>query len=112
MARSYRCSNCNVNWPAIKANVICKQCGIETWTNNGDAADDHEADNTETQELPLPSPAYTHRAERYLELGFSAVDAHQLASAKDRQGFFVYHGVVARCLAQGATLEQAVRVFA
>jgi hypothetical protein len=30
--RSFRCSNCNINWP-LNVNQRCEQCGGEVWPN-------------------------------------------------------------------------------
>lgn len=67
---------------------------------------------TEEIALPDPSPAHANRVDRYLDMGFSEVDAQQMACAKDARGFYLYHADVRRQLAAGLTHELAVQIYA
>ncbi len=106
-----RCSTCNTNWPTSLAAVRCPNCGGTLWFSKSETADT-APDKTTTQELPAATTQYAHRAERFLALGFTEVDAHRLASAKDGVGFPVYHGDVGKMLAAGCSHEQAVGIYA
>jgi hypothetical protein len=71
----------------------------------------------------VDSPAHQNRVDRYLELGFSHLQAELLANARtvelarDSKGNakqwqpYLYHGQVKTLLAQGATHAQCVAIF-
>ncbi len=108
-----RCSGCSTNWPTSLAAHRCPNCGGTLWYSKDETADTApDKTKADTQELPAATPQYAHRAERFLALGFSEVDAHRLACAKDGVGFPVYHGDVGKMLAAGCSHEQAVGIFA
>jgi hypothetical protein len=119
---AYRCTTCGINWPVATINIKCRQCGGTTWTAPNltpDAskqaepptnmnAHTREADTVEL--LPF-NPLYSHRFERYLEMGFSEASAAQLASVENDIGFPLWHGHVAKALAQGCTHEMALEIY-
>lgn len=51
-----------------------------------------------------------HRAERFLELGFTEDDSFVLAEALGENGFPLYWGDVKKFLEQGATQEQVIAI--
>jgi hypothetical protein len=109
-----------MNWPLNDDARACPDCGNETWRNT-DAPDKTIAElraaiaarpsTTPTPTAPA-SPAHAHRVERYLDMGFTEVDAQIMATSRDARGFFLYHGDVRRCLEAGATHAQMVAIHA
>src|SRR5262245_59501498 len=74
---SYHCSKCKVNWPAEDDYRSCPDCGQYTFHDSSREPDLRFAD--------VVSIPHVWRVERYLELGFSEVDAQLLASATEQE---------------------------
>lgn len=109
-----RCTQCAINWPSDPQHMKCPNCDGATWFSPTSTPDPKEDRQPVTAPLDVgeASPAYVHRVERYLQLGFTEVDAHVMAAAKDRKGFYWYHGDVAKAIAAGLSHEGAVSLYA
>jgi hypothetical protein len=128
-----RCPDCDANWPNIPDYWHCPGCGKRTgyvMTAPNKSLSDASAARAErianVGNTPKPpgeydigeefwnvgDALYGHRFDRFTELGFSEASAQILADAKDRLGFPLYWGVVAKSLAAGCTHEMALVIFA
>ena len=117
--KSYRCSFCSVNWPMIQAYRTCPTCDVQTWGNSDEptltdaqARDRVGLASQADAPLPGPSPAHANRVDRYLDMGFSQVDAELMATCKDGKGFYLYHHDIRRQLDAGLTHSLAVQIYA
>jgi hypothetical protein len=111
---AYRCSTCNLNYRVHSTK--CKVCeGPLSWMTNADPTDEAEISAMLAHGRPSDEPVrdylHEHRVERFLELGFSEINAELLALAKDAKGFPRYWGDVAKALDAGLSREQAITVF-
>jgi hypothetical protein len=111
---AYRCSMCNLNYRVHATK--CKVCeGPLSWMANAQPTDEAEISVMLAHGRPPEGAArdylHEHRVERFLELGFSEVNAELLALAKDAKGFSRYWGDVAKALDAGVSHEQAIAVF-
>jgi hypothetical protein len=116
---AYFCSKCRTNWPIGDDYKSCPDCGQFTFHDM--TAEPEVVYRVAEHAVGTQSTdPYVWRVERYVELGFTKMDAHLLASSteqeKDSQGrtwsrALNWHKVAA-ALYDGCSLELALRIFA
>ena len=122
------CRTCLTNWPNVGGFLECPVCGEDTeygvsakpeFSEEEAKAHAQERRTRLEAERRAPSPEHANRVERYLELGFSEVDAQVLAlatwtyvdSKRRRWVRPVNHLDVAKALAAGCSHALALEIF-